>query len=590
MLTEALFNRLSLHIKGDALYQHEQDVLAFCQRYEPSVFLVMDHDDLCIQLVNAHPDMLVIQRRYSDAEGSQWDTRVGGYMTPRNYAMWLTLNGGMDKRIAVQVLNEPHAWGDDITTMCNWLIAVGRELTAMGYRAVLGNIGAAIYAPEVIESGRFDDYLRYLHEESLKPNGHLGGWHDYTFAFLPFGAGVYTVEDLRHPERLQPPWPDIDDMQIQEARETLRAAHFEDPDIRWPYPSDDIDNKPHANWWLSQPGDGDTAQVVYPPWWHLFREQWFRLYAESVGIGWHKYVMTEGVWDDMPDLGPTHIKEELAAAYGIPLNTQNDPYEGLRGPLTLANVWRAWWPQWTPEQAAFEQWAWFHRNLEDACLGMTAFTVSYDEWNYDWGYNLMLWPEFLALLVANKDKPRRDDPPPVDPPIPPDPPPPTLDWWGIPFVIFGILLGIVVLIYLTNNHVRSEGAIRTMEIITVDKAAEILMVAIATIIAGGLSSTVTTPLVNLLKLVDFYRAKLIGGNALSGNLIAALVAVVVTVVVWISRWAGIEVEINNVFDLIAAVLPPVLLFLATALGQKQLFATSVKNNIPVFGYQRTPDA
>jgi hypothetical protein len=588
-------NRLSLHIRNSA---PASDVLAFATRYQPRVLLVMDDDTRCVQLADTCPDTLIIQRRWSAAEGSQWDARTPGYMSPHDYAVWLTLNGGMDHRIAVQVLNEAHAWGDDITTLCDWLIATGRELTAMGYRAVLGNIGPAIYAPEVIESGRFDNYLRYLHEESLKPNGHLGGWHAYTFAFLPFGAGLYTVDDLRHPERLQPPWPDIDGLQIQAAREALRAAHHEDPDMRWPYPSDDVEHKPYANWWLAKPDDDETAQVVYPPWWHLFREQWFRLYAESVGIGWHEYVLSEGLWDDMPDLGPTHIKEDLTAAYGIPANIQGQPYKGLRGPLTLQNVWREYWPDWTPEQAAYEQWIWFHRNLEDACLGMTAFTVSNDEWNYDWGYNLMLWPAFLELLISNRTMPRFPEPPPDEPPDDggpgPDPAPP-VDWSPVFLALLlfslacnGVLLAVVIQLTQVNQSIGVQ-AMPTYQLMEVDTFGKMLIAIIVSVGMGGITTLAATPIINVVK----YLLQLVGWeNKVGANAIKIAVGTVIMVIYWVLRWRGVSIEQFGQWDQLVANTVSVLAgWLALTMGSSALHTFAVNHNGPkAYSYQRSEPA
>lgn len=406
------FNRISLGVLGQFIGGHESTVLDFVARYTPPVFLVMDNDPLCVQLCDLSLDTLVIHRRYDGGDYLWWYPGSTHYKSPAEAVDHATNYGQVDKRVAVQILNEPAAYGADIDTLCQWLIDVGHILTERGYRGVLWNVGAAIYPPEVIESGRFDAFLRYMAQEAQKPRGHLLGYHEYTFGFLPFGAGLYTIDELRQPEKLQPPWKTIGDMNAFAAygmsvAYTARTG----PDIVWPYSYEDRENKPYANWWLFE---GDKAQTVYPGWWHILRYRWFELYAESKGIGKAQIVISEGLHDRMPDLGPSGIIEELEAKYGIPLNAKGQPYQGLRGPCTLENLWRDWWPHWTFEQAAYEQFVWMNDAYPENVLGVTLFGNAWgnNEWPEKHGYGLIQKQALLELMIAHKDD--GTEPPPDD--------------------------------------------------------------------------------------------------------------------------------------------------------------------------------
>ena len=124
----------------------------------------------------------------------------------------------------------------------------------------------------------------------------------------------------------------------------------------------------------------------------------------------------------------------------------------------------------------------------------------------------------------------------------------------------------------------------TLQIMPVGEAGQVLLAAIMAIIAGGMASPVTVPVVNLVK---FIMAKVGWQDKVSGNVLAALVAAIVTVVIWVARWVGVELQVNNILDLLQTVIPPVVTFLGMFAGQKSLFSWAVRKEVPVVGYQRT---
>jgi hypothetical protein len=471
-------NRFGFHNLGTRLDNGAQsDVVQQAGRQQPTVALVQDSDNLAARILEVAPHCLVIQKRWRPDESTCWQ-----WQSPADFVAQATSWGAMDKRVLVYALNEPAAFGEDITTLCNWLIAVGRECTRLGYRAVLGNIGPAIYPPDVIESGRFDNYLRYLHEESLKPDGHFAGWHEYTFAFLPFGAGEYVTDELRNPAALQPPWRNVTSLSAlaKWSYQAMKLAAPTGPDIRWPYPYEDKEHRPYANWWLHEGDFAEShAQILYPRWWHLLRSQWFELYAASKGIGKHKKLITEFGWDDMPDLAPTGIRQYLSDAYGIPNNDKGVPYKGLRGGRTLRNVWEAWWPGWTFEEAVMQQLLWAETNYPADYIGFCLFTISQNtEWSDDWGFN---WLPERALLerMATYTPP---EPPPDEPPED-DEPPLSHD---LTLLVTGIFLGILVLVYFITHHLAIGAQLMTPDPNLVDLYNVLANIPIFAAVAFGL--------------------------------------------------------------------------------------------------------
>lgn len=123
-----------------------------------------------------------------------------------------------------------------------------------------------------------------------------------------------------------------------------------------------------------------------------------------------------------------------------------------------------------------------------------------------------------------------------------------------------------------------------MDIVPITVAGEMLITAIAAILAGGLVAPVNVPLVNLAK----YILNLVGLEGhVSGNVLSLVVAAGITIAVWLSRHFGVELQLTTVFDWLTLAIPMVLSGLAMFFGQKATFAYMQKHDVPLFGYTRS---
>jgi hypothetical protein len=212
------------------------------------------------------------------------------------------------------------------------------------------------------------------------------------------------------------------------------------------------------------------------------------------------------------------------------------------------------------------------------------------EWDKTYGENATADPEYRQLTVnyadAIYDAAKPEPLPDSDPD--PEPMPTGKPRQALVLSIILILACIAVAlrdIWLLAHQAQAQGVtMETLQIMPVNEAGEVLLAAIMAILAGGLSSPVTTPVVNVIKLILRRIGK---EKAVGGNVIAAIVAMVVTVIIWVSRWAGVELDVNNLLDLLTTIIPPVLTFVGLIAGQKRLYNWAVQKEIPAYGYQRS---
>jgi hypothetical protein len=64
-------------------------------------------------------------------------------------------------------------------------------------------------------------------------------------------------------------------------------------------------------------------------------------------------------------------------------------------------------------------------------------------------------------------------------------------------------------------------------------------------------------------------------------------AVLVTVAFWVARIAGLEPQLNTLFDLLKVVLPPLVALLTSIFGSKALYALFRSGDVALFGWQRS---
>jgi hypothetical protein len=468
-----------------------------------------------------------------------------------------------------------------------WYVDLMRAARAVGVHCIVANFGVAKAPQAWIDAGYFDVLLA-----EFEDGFHALGAHEYYGAVGPAGcAGRYASMHVNK-EEAQPKW--------------------------WASPYDVQIGSMAGNWLVGR----------------IF---WWFDRCDTLHMRRPRTIITETGSDRLDDLEHVRLSEDSLPVnvYQILENAHKRwsderqhydivpwPHVGMRGWDTLQWVWEDYYGDtqgWSWQRAAFEFQKWQLFIYDDTypevnAAGRKTPTIE-GIWQYAWcpdtfwdtsdGFDISRLTEYHALVKDYADAiyatQQPDEPPPDEPPDDggPGPDPAPLVDWQVGFLAVLMMLVVsnaiwlVIVIQLTHVNASFNQGVQYMDIISLPEAGNILGIAIATILAGGLSATVTTPLVNLLKLLDAWRVKYLpalGKNTVSGNIVSLFVAALVTVIVWISQWAGVSVQVNNVFDLIASILPPVLLFLATLTGQKALFTQAAKHDLPVFGYQRTNPA
>jgi hypothetical protein len=539
--------RTGFTVNGNALPDRDR-LVSWVASARPTTMLVMDDKPLALELyVMAQGDTKVGHRQYDPAEGAEWKAKSAA-----QYVSEVTSQ--LDPRLYVQVLNEPAINTDELPGLLRWLIEVMDELYKRGYRGVIGNFPMGQITQAQVESGLFDNFLI----AAAKYRGwHYIGIHEYTAITRYFGVGQWpffaatpTEYFLNPVNHEQYKWPTKEDL----------------PCVR--------------------------INGALPPYWHIRRADWLTIRAREIGLSEDpEYWVTESGYDNMQDVA--EVFPALVNKWGI-----SPGYDNLRGFNSLGNVWGAYWgTEWTFDMAAFEQERWLHEQCYPVnYIGWNNFMWTSDQWRRD-GFDMSQNLQFQSLLVdyaAALRTPPGPDPLP-DPDPPPEPPLTLPEWLRVIGLAFGLciislilIVGGIFLVAYAKTHVVSlafgGSNMETLNIMPVDEAGQVLLAAIMAIIAGGMASPVTVPIVNLVK---FIMAKVGWENAVSGNVLAAIVAAVVTVIIWVSRWAGVELQVNNVLDLLQTVIPPVVTFLGLFAGQKSLFSWAVRKEVPVVGYQRT---
>lgn len=120
-----------------------------------------------------------------------------------------------------------------------------------------------------------------------------------------------------------------------------------------------------------------------------------------------------------------------------------------------------------------------------------------------------------------------------------------------------------------------------MDVITIDKAGELLIAAIAAIVAGGLGGApLTAFLVSVVKRFD-------PNENVSSSTLQLVVGGGLTVVYWVAAHFGQADLFASVSNFVLAAGPALLALLATLSGSGLIYAASVKTGNSVFGYKRS---
>lgn len=150
---------------------------------------------------------------------------------------------------------------------------------------------------------------------------------------------------------------------------------------------------------------------------HMGRFKFLLDSCKNAGIAPPRLIMTEWGFDDVSDIKAWADRQP-----------QTPPYTTLRGWKSHTNVWNKFYPQWTRQQALFEQLRWADEKLY-ARAGVEGMML------FCWGHSSDSWlqfdlsdaTEFQGYLETYAKEgatlPPVTQPPPIPPVTPPTPPP-----------------------------------------------------------------------------------------------------------------------------------------------------------------------
>lgn len=114
-----------------------------------------------------------------------------------------------------------------------------------------------------------------------------------------------------------------------------------------------------------------------------------------------------------------------------------------------------------------------------------------------------------------------------------------------------------------------ENAVTSLE-----RAADMLMSALAGILAGAATAPITTTIVGLLKIPLPNNPKLL----------SFVVAALVTGLTWIAQRFGVDVQLKSLFDFIVEIVPAFTALMTTLAGSHLIYQKARQADVPVIGY------
>ena len=114
--------------------------------------------------------------------------------------------------------------------------------------------------------------------------------------------------------------------------------------------------------------------------WHCGRFRFLERYCKAQGITPPRIILTEHGFDDVSDI--KHWTETLKKT-----PVAGNPGGNVRGWRTLATQWGEWFPDWTPEQAYFEQLKYIDQSVyQDSSVEAQLI--------FSWGHSSPIWYQF----------------------------------------------------------------------------------------------------------------------------------------------------------------------------------------------------
>ena len=317
-------NRIGLNINPQGW--SDSDIIGLVQRNGATAQLVMGNPGLAQQVHEATGCIAVARHDWPDDVASYPDTLIGEW-----------------KGLSQQYPDIVHYWPNEPQpgSLNDFLQATTGFMTqcaGSGLRACLGNFAwPQILQPPDVEDGLWDDFLRVASQWTHAGHGYVGG-HEYTTGALPWGCAGRNPNDMANgplPTWGWPEWPDI-----------MAAAD--------------------SNW-------------------HLFRWAPLVQRCQVLGIPMPLMLVTEGLWDRMPDLSPD-LLAKLDAMAGAEVHGIN----------STRHLFPKFWPGQGDLDSAVDQLRWYQATCPDFVKGFTLFTVSQAP---DWqDHNFGAWPDLLNAI------------------------------------------------------------------------------------------------------------------------------------------------------------------------------------------------
>lgn len=347
--------RISYNVNGYAVPDRPY-LLQHLRALQPTTVLVMDDLILAGEVAKQLPNTIVIYRGYSSHEGSEWN-----YKTPQQFVerwqsdrRFLDTHGYQEQRnIIFYTTNEPSFGGNySVQSFVTHLVETMRLARQAGLTIVAGNYATGMVQPEWITSGLFDPYIKALHTY-----GHYHGAHEYTTPTLAFGVGQWSLECLLDAACVQPKnWATAN--QIPTAYWNVAQAQSDIDGFRY-----------FGSVVLNQFNVQSTTQML-PPYWHLRRNDWFLLRADTIGVPRMRIILTECCHDFMADI--RIVTDNLKSRFGM-TEYMND----LRGVNSHERLWHEfYYPQWTFAEAIYHQLVWADSIYPPEYIGFDLFTWS----------------------------------------------------------------------------------------------------------------------------------------------------------------------------------------------------------------------
>lgn len=322
------YNTLEVY-DTDYFFEHLEKL---CPRY----MLFIDNLSLAIETYERLHDTCgtdVIHRDYSRFEGDEYVRR-----TPQQFVNTWVAQGHPE--IIRYTTNEPSC-GE--ATSCTRLVEAEVETARLareaGFTISMLNMGVGRQSLSDVINGVFNPAVQAALDYDM-----ILGFHEYTFGSLSFGFGTEARESLFDPVTMQPEnWDYVPFSFVPNTWEaqTIDPQTFGEEELQR------YINETEYFTFYSAYAANDCGTL--PSYWHLGRSFWIELwYSCTVADELPTVVHTEWGWDYMADVND--VLNPLAEQYGM------DRFSGdMRGWRSLEDLWSFWWPQWSTQEAAYNQ-------------------------------------------------------------------------------------------------------------------------------------------------------------------------------------------------------------------------------------------